>query len=117
MPLFATLVTSFNGICLFVCLFVYWFTVRIIRMVAVGISDRFRRLNIISLPTISFIIHYNTSFVYCRELAPGTVSLTGGWARGDDSKQYRYIGVVSKVDCFYLPVLYSLILHCIMSNW
>ena len=35
-------------------------------------------------------LHYNTSVVYCRELAPGTVSLTGDWARGDDSKQYRY---------------------------
>ena len=29
---------------------------------------------------------YNTRFVYCRELAPGIISLTGGWARGDDSK-------------------------------
>ena len=28
-----------------------------------------------------------TSFVYCRELAPGTVSLTGDWVRGDDSQQ------------------------------
>ena len=25
--------------------------------------------------------------VYCRELAPGTVSLTGDRAKGDDSKQ------------------------------
>ena len=25
--------------------------------------------------------------VYCRELAPGTVSLTGDKAQGDDSKQ------------------------------
>ena len=33
---------------------------------------------------------YTTSFVYCRELAPGTISLTGGWACGDDSKQYGY---------------------------
>ena len=33
---------------------------------------------------------YNTRFVYCRELAPGIISLTGGWARGDDSKQYGY---------------------------
>ena len=35
-------------------------------------------------------IHYYTSFVYCREWAPGTVSLTGDWAHGNDSKQYRY---------------------------
>ena len=29
---------------------------------------------------------YNPLLVYCRELAPGTVSLTGDWAQGDDSK-------------------------------
>ena len=29
---------------------------------------------------------YNSFLVYCRELAPGTVSLTGDWAQGDDSK-------------------------------
>ena len=28
--------------------------------------------------------------IYCRELAPGTVSLTGGRAQGDDSKQSAY---------------------------
>ena len=32
----------------------------------------------------------NTSFVYCREFALGTVSLTGDWARGDDSKRNSY---------------------------
>ena len=34
---------------------------------------------------------YNTSSVYCRELAPGTISFTSDWDRGDDSKQYRYL--------------------------
>ena len=29
---------------------------------------------------------YNTFLIYCRELAPGTVSLTGDRAQGDDSK-------------------------------
>ena len=29
---------------------------------------------------------YNPFLVYCRELAPGTVSLTGNRAQGDDSK-------------------------------
>ena len=29
---------------------------------------------------------YNPFLVYCRELAPGTVSLPGDWAQGDDSK-------------------------------
>ena len=33
-----------------------------------------------------FTATYNSFLVYCRELAPGTVSLTGDWAQGDDSK-------------------------------
>ena len=33
---------------------------------------------------------YNPFLVYCRELAPGTVSLTGDWAQGDDSKHDSY---------------------------
>ena len=33
---------------------------------------------------------YNSFLVNCRELAPGTVSLTGGWAQGDDSKHDSY---------------------------
>ena len=37
-----------------------------------------------------YFFHYNTSSVYCRELAPGTVSLTGNWVHGDDSKQNSY---------------------------
>ena len=32
------------------------------------------------------IVDYNSFLVYCRELAPGTVSLTGDRAKGDDSK-------------------------------
>ena len=45
---------------------------------------------------------YNSFLVYCRELAPGTVSLTGDRAQGDDSKHgthYRdiyYIQIVLK---------------------
>ena len=31
-------------------------------------------------------VYYNPFLVYCRELAPGTVSLTGDRAQGDDSK-------------------------------
>ena len=33
---------------------------------------------------------YNAFNVYCRELAPGTVSLTDYRAQGDDSKQCAY---------------------------
>ena len=36
---------------------------------------------------------YNTSSVYCPELAPSTVSFTGDWVRGDDSKQNSYYTV------------------------
>ena len=32
------------------------------------------------------INYYNPFLVYCRELAPGTVSLTGDRAQGDDRK-------------------------------
>ena len=51
--------------------------------------------------------YYNTSFVYCRELAPGTVSLTGDWVRGDDSKQCRYYKTVDSLlftlfYCFFI---------------
>ena len=43
---------------------------------------------------------YNTRFVYCRELAPCIISLLGGWAHGDDNKQYGY---------FFLLFQYGLI--------
>ena len=33
---------------------------------------------------------YNAFNVYCRELAPGTVSLTGDRAQGDESKHCAY---------------------------
>ena len=33
---------------------------------------------------------YNAFNVYCRELAPGTVSLTGDRAQGVDSKHWAY---------------------------
>ena len=34
--------------------------------------------------------YYNAFNVYCRELAPGTVSLTGDRAQGDDRKHWAY---------------------------
>ena len=42
---------------------------------------------------------YNAFNVYCRELAPGTVSLTGYRAQGDDGKHCAYC------KSLYLPVL------------
>ena len=44
---------------------------------------------------IKEILNYNTSFVYYREFAPGTVHLTGDWVCGDDSKQCRYYKMTS----------------------
>ena len=38
--------------------------------------------------TNSGLDKYNAYNVYCRELAPGTVSLTGDRALGDDSKHW-----------------------------
>ena len=49
------------------------------------------------------LVKYNMSFVYCRELAPETVSFTGVWARSDDSKQKRYYSVFF----FYTEFRYS----------
>ena len=41
---------------------------------------------------------YNTRFVFCRELAPGTISLTIGSTRGDDSKRYGYYTLSIRLD-------------------
>ena len=38
---------------------------------------------------------YNPFLVYCPELAPGTVSLTGDRAQGDDSKHDLHYNNVS----------------------
>ena len=40
--------------------------------------------------TITQFGWYNAFNVYRRELAPGTVSLTGDRAQGDDSKHWAY---------------------------
>ena len=39
--------------------------------------------------------HYNLFLVYCRELASGTVSLTGDRAQGDDSKHDSHFSIAS----------------------
>ena len=38
------------------------------------------------LSKADIVSKYNPFIVYCRELAPGSVSLTGDRAQGDDSK-------------------------------
>ena len=45
---------------------------------------------------LCIIVHvYKMRFVYFCELAPSIISLTGGWARGDDSTQYGYFFTLS----------------------
>ena len=46
---------------------------------------------------------YNAFNVYRRELAPGTVSLTGDRAQGDDSKHWAYNSPYSTLMTMYLP--------------
>ena len=41
--------------------------------------------------------NYNPFLVYCRELAPGTVSLTGDRAQGEDSNHDLHYTVLSSV--------------------
>ena len=40
-------------------------------------------------------VNYNDLNIYCRELAPRTVSLTGDRAQGDDSKQCASVRIIS----------------------
>ena len=49
----------------------------------------------------SVLSRYNPFLVYCRELAPGTVSLTGYRAQSDDSKHDSHYSNVScpKTQC------------------
>ena len=46
---------------------------------------------------------YNPFLVYCRELAPGTVSLTGDRAQGEDSKHDLHFSPYSTLMTMYLP--------------
>ena len=39
---------------------------------------------------------YNPFLVYCRELTPGTVSLTGDRAQGDDSKYDSQLDILAQ---------------------
>ena len=48
---------------------------------------------------------YNLFLVYCRELAPSTVSLTGDRAQGDDSKHDSHYSCCCFLFCFCLIVL------------
>ena len=45
-----------------------------------------RKVNALHVHCRSMHYRYNPFFVYCRELALGTVSLTGDRAQGDDNK-------------------------------
>ena len=65
---------------------------------------------------------YNAFNVYRRELAPGTVSLTGDRAQGDDSKHWAYFSVVRLYYMYFSQKISSNIyfINCspiIRSNW
>ena len=51
--------------------------------------------------SIVLLIWYNSFLVYCRELAPGTVSLTGNRAQGDDSKHDSHYSCVVSIQYKY----------------
>ena len=53
--------------------------------------------------------YYNAFNVYCRELAPGTVSLTGDRAQGDDSKHWAYSAFI------IIIIIIIIILACALS--
>ena len=58
--------------------------------------DKYGLINILYPHCFSNMARYNSFLVYCRELAPASVSLTGDCAQGDDSKHdshYTCIGV------------------------
>ena len=49
---------------------------------------------------------YNAFNVYRRELAPGTVSLTGDRAQSDDSKHWAYSSPCVFLCCWFLLLFY-----------
>ena len=48
---------------------------------------------------------YNSFLVYCRELAPGTVSLTGDWAQGNDNKHDSHSNTLHYQKCNICKIL------------
>ena len=46
---------------------------------------------VVTANIIIYYMMYKSSFVYCRELAPGTVRLTGYRVRCKDSKHYENV--------------------------
>ena len=57
---------------------------------------------------VNIIKGYNAFNVYWRELAPGTVSLTGDRAQGDDNKHWAYsIGIKSNITFLSLIMCHS----------
>ena len=57
---------------------------------------------------------YDTSFVYCRGLAHGTVSLRGDWARGDDKKTIQVVDISNSL--LSLSILLALAINFLKIN-
>ena len=67
-----------------------------------------RYLLLYNLELHCICIHsYNSFLVYCRELAPGTVSLTGDRAQGDDSKHDSHYNVNKDATTMLLRLCYG----------
>ena len=49
------------------------------------------------------MVDYNSFLVYCRELAPCTVSLTGDRAQGDDSKHDSHYKILHMLLIMFRP--------------
>ena len=60
--------------------------------------------NVYKQANVNMVIRswYNSFLVYCRELATGTVSLTGDQAQGDDSKHDSHYSAISVCNIFFL---------------
>ena len=60
---------------------------------------------------------YNQFLVYCCELAPGNVSLTGDWAQGDDSKHDLHYSIILLYNIMIIiAIIIMIIIIIIISN-
>ena len=58
-------------------------------LICIGQDNKHLLTYALFMVQIQYFQRYNAFNVYCRELAPGAVSLTGDRAQGDDSKHCR----------------------------
>ena len=61
-------------------------------------------------------MNYNPFLVYCRELAPGNVSLTDDQAQGDDSKHDLHFTIILLYNIMIIIVIFIIIIIIIISS-